>query len=140
LKVYLDTCILVSLFAGDSFSLRADTFTSQTSLKFLVSDFACAEFASVISRAVRTRELTRAEAKAIFRRFDAWKQTSAQDIEIETADVAAAEAFLRQLNLTLLAPDALHIAMAKRAGASLATFDTKMAASAKNLGLNLASA
>jgi predicted nucleic acid-binding protein len=140
LKVYLDTCIVVSLFAGDSFSMRAETFTSQTSLKFLVSDFACAEFASVISRAVRTRELTKAEAKAIFRRFDVWKENRAQHIETETADVAAAEAFLRQLNVTLFAPDALHIAMAKRAGAVLATFDTKMAASAKNLGLDLAGA
>jgi predicted nucleic acid-binding protein len=140
LKVYLDTCIVVSLFAGDSFSMRAETFTSQTSLKFLVSDFACAEFASVISRAVRTRELTKAEAKAIFRRFDVWKENRAQHIETETADVAAAEAFLRQLNVTLFAPDALHIAMAKRAGAVLATFDTKMAASVKNLGLDLAGA
>ncbi len=120
--------------------MRAETFTSQTSLKFLVSDFACAEFASVISRAVRTRELTKAEAKAIFRRFDVWKENRAQHIETETADVAAAEAFLRQLNVTLFAPDALHIAMAKRAGAVLATFDTKMAASAKNLGLDLAGA
>ncbi len=132
--------MLVSLFAGDSFSLRAETFTSQISLKFIVSDFACAEFASVISRPVRTRELTRAEAKAIFRRFYAWKETRVQHIEIKTADVAAAEAFLRQLNLTLLAPDALHIAMAKRAGAVLATFDTKMAASAESLGLDLAGA
>ncbi len=114
MKVYLDTCILVSLFAGDSFSLRAETFTSQTSLKFLVSDFACAEFASVISRAVRTRELTKAEAKAIFPRFDSWKHSRAEPVETETADVAAAEA--------------------------LATFDTKMAASAKNLGLDLAGA
>jgi predicted nucleic acid-binding protein len=94
----------------------------------------------VISRRVRTRELNKAEAKAIFRRFDSWKEARAQHIEIETADVAATEAFLRQLNLTLLAPDALHIAMAKRAGAALATFDTKMAASAKNLGLDLAGA
>jgi predicted nucleic acid-binding protein len=47
---------------------------------------------------------------------------------------------IRQLDLPLLAPDALHIAMAKRAGAVLATFDTKMAASAKNLGLDLAGA
>jgi predicted nucleic acid-binding protein len=136
----MDSSVLVSLFTNDTMTTLAEKFASRQDLILLVSDFASAEVASVISRRVRTRELTRAEAKAIFRRFDSCKQTRAQYIEIESADVAAAEAFLRQLNLTLLAPDTLHIAMAKRAGAVLATFDTKMAASAKNLGLELAGA
>ncbi len=55
-------------------------------------------------------------------------------------DVRLAETFIRRLDLTLLAPDALHIAMAKREGAALATFDAKMAASAQNLGLDVAAA
>lgn len=46
----------------------------------------------------------------------------------------AAEAFVRRLDLTLRAPDALHIAMAQRNGAALVTFDEKMAACAKALG------
>jgi predicted nucleic acid-binding protein len=57
---------------------------------------------------------------------------------MKAADVAAAEAFLRQMNITLLAPDALLIAIAQRTGASLVTFDSKMAASAQTLGLGIA--
>jgi len=106
----------------------------------IVSDFAGAEFASVVARMVRTKELKKTEARALFSKFDNWKLTSAKQMYLEPADVAAAETFLRRLDLTLRAPDALHIAMAKRAGAVLATFDTKMAASAKNLGLDLAGA
>jgi len=136
----VDSSIIVSLFAGDELTARAEQFASQRNLIFLVSDFACAEVASVISRSVRMRELTKAEAKTIFRRFDAWRENGTEHVETETADVVAAEAFLRQLNLTLLAPDALHIAMAQRKGATLATFDIKMAASARKLGLELAAA
>ena len=50
----------------------------------------------------------------------------------------AAEGFLRRLDLTLRTPDAVHVALARRIGASLASFDKKMAASARALGADLA--
>jgi len=106
----------------------------------MVSDFAGAEFASLVARVVRTKELEKLEAQALFSKFDNWKLPSPKQIYLEPGDVAQAEALLRRLDLTLRAPDALHIAMAKRAGAALATFDAKMAASAKNLRLTLAAA
>lgn len=49
----------------------------------------------------------------------------------------AAEAFLRRLDLTLRAPNALHIAMAQRTGAALVTFDERMAGCARVLGLQV---
>ncbi len=119
---------------------RAETFMKNGGPGLIVSDFAGAEFASVVARMVRTKELKNTEARALFSKFDDWKLTSAKQMYLEPTDIAAAEAFLRRLDLTLRAPDALHIAMAKRAGASLATFDTKMAASAQNLGLEIAAA
>jgi predicted nucleic acid-binding protein len=117
---------------------RAERFVSRDRPVLLVSDFASAEVTSVISRRVRTCELTSTEANNISRRFDEWKQARAHHIEMKAADVAAAEAFLRQMNITLLAPDALLIAIAQRTGASLVTFDSKMAASAQTLGLGIA--
>ncbi len=64
----------------------------------------------------------------------------AQNVALALGDVLAAEGFLRRLDLTLLAPDALHIAMCQRIGATLATFDEKMAASARMLGVDVAAA
>ena len=55
-------------------------------------------------------------------------------VQTKAADVRAAEAFLRRLDLNRRAPDALNIAIAQRAGAALATFDGKMAAAARKLG------
>ncbi len=52
-------------------------------------------------------------------------------------DVRRAEAALRRLDLTLRAPDALNIMIPQRVDAVLLTFDTKMAASARALGLDV---
>ncbi len=56
------------------------------------------------------------------------------------ADVKRADAVMRRLDLTLRTPDALHIAIAERIGATMATFDDKMAAAARILGLAVAAA
>ena len=50
-----------------------------------------------------------------------------------TADIKSALTFLRRLDLTLRAADAINIAIAQRIGLDLATFDQKMAASAAAL-------
>ncbi|MGH7122159.1 MAG: PIN domain-containing protein, partial [Acetobacteraceae bacterium] len=74
-----------------------------------------------------------AEARSAFATLDAWAARATERIGTETADVKAAEGFLRRLRLTLRTPDALNIAFARRAGAELATFDEKMARAARAL-------
>jgi predicted nucleic acid-binding protein len=133
-RAYLDASILVALFTNDALTARADAFLRTHQPILLVSDFAAAELASAVSRRVRMAELTAGEAQIVFSNFDAWIARAAQLVETCAADVKAAEAFLRRLDLTLRTPDALNIAIAQRAAATLATFDEKMAASARALG------
>lgn len=83
----------------------------------ILSDFAAAEFASV------------------FATLDTWAARATHRAETTPADVAAAGAFLRRLDLPLRTPDALNIAIAQRLGAVIGTFDAKMAAAACTLGL-----
>jgi predicted nucleic acid-binding protein len=52
--------------------------------------------------------------------------------------LTAAAALLRRLDLTLRTADTINIAIAQRMGATLATFDQKMAAGAALLGLSVA--
>jgi predicted nucleic acid-binding protein len=54
------------------------------------------------------------------------------------SDRSAADLFIRRLDLPLRAPDAINIAIAQRVGATLATFDDKMAECARTLGTNVA--
>ena len=57
---------------------------------------------------------------------------------LHPADVAAATAYLRRLDLTLRTADALNIAIAERTGCTLLNFDRKMAEGAQAIGLSIA--
>lgn len=122
------------MLAADVLTARAYSLVGSFSPVLLVSDFAAAEFASALARRVRTGELATDKAREAFADFDGWTARAARRIETAAADVRAAEAFLRRLNLTSRAPDALNIAIAQRTGAALATFDERMAVAARALG------
>lgn len=134
MSLYLDASVLVALFTTDPLTDRADAFLRAHRPAVIVSDFAAAELASAIARRVRTGEIAAHDARTVFATFDAWSARAAGRAETGAADVAAAAAFLRRLDLTLRTPDALHIAIAQRIAAELLTFDEKMATSARALG------
>lgn len=138
MSVYLDASVLVAMFTDGPFSDRSDAAFSAHVTELLVSDFAAAEFSSSIARHVRTSEMTPQMARDVFSDFDIWTGRAAARVETQSTDIRAAEAILRRLDLPLRAPDALHIAIAQRIGADLATFDEKMAACARALGTPLA--
>ena len=134
MSFYLDANILVALLTPEPLSARADDFVRSNQDSLIVSEFAAAEFASAIARRVRTIE----DARADLSDLDAWVAGSTQRVELSAVDVAAATAYLRRFDLTLLAPDALHIAIAERIAATLVTFDRPMAAAARVLGMAVA--
>lgn len=135
MKVYLDASVLVALFMEEQSTPRAEGLLSSRLRAILVSDFASAEFASALARRVRMGELLREQANLAFTAFDAWAPLATERVEIAPEDVRTAEAFIRRLDLPLRTPDAIHIALAQRHGAILATLDGKMRLAAQRLGL-----
>ena len=140
MTVYLDASVLVALFTRDHLSARADAYLRSNLPVLIVSNFAAAEFSSALARRVQTAEMTPDDTRSAFSNFDAWTTRSTRQVELVAADVAAAQAFLRRLDLNLRTPDALNIAITLRVGAELATFDGKIAASAHALGARIAAA
>ena len=104
------------------------------------SDFATVEFASAINKLVRMELLPASTAQGVFADFDAWRRRAVTQVSLESRDLAAADAYLRRLDLNLRTGDAIHIAIAARVDASLATFDQRMAQVASLLGLDIAPA
>ena len=104
----------------------------------LVSDFAAAELASAVAGRVRTREFTPDQAGAVFSNFDSWAGRLGPRVHTQASDVIGAEGLLRRLDLPLRTPDALHIAIALRLGATLATFDEQLEKSAITVSLPVA--
>lgn len=138
MSVYLDTSLLVSFFTVDALSEKADAFFGTVTDEIIVSDFAVTEFASAVARRARTGRLDRSEATEVFADFDVWIARVAGRMETQPVDVVAAGAYLRRLDLNLRAPDAIHIAIASRIGARLATFDQAMLENAQALGVAIA--
>jgi hypothetical protein len=135
LKAYLDASFLIAMFANDAFTPSARQFLRSEKPVLLVSDFVSAEFVSAVSKRVRVGQFGMSDARLTLSNFDAWMPRGAQHVNMTSADIKVAEAYLRRLDLTLRTPDAIHIAMAQRTGAMLLTFDKKMAACACVLGM-----
>ena len=133
MRLYLDASVLVALFTDEPFTESIQAFLRTSSPVLIVSDFAAAEFASAIARRLRMGVITRGDARHIFSTFDIWSAQSATCELTASADLVCATAFLRRLDLTLRAPDAINIAIAQRVDAELATFDKNMATSARKL-------
>jgi predicted nucleic acid-binding protein len=137
-KLYLDTSVLVALLIKDPFTERAYRYLNAETSELSVSDYAAAEIASAVARRVRMRELTHDAARTAFVTFDGLSPRTVERVETSPADIKSAEAFLRRLDLPLRAPDALNIAIAWRIGATLMTFDERMALEARAIGVDVA--
>jgi len=137
LIIYLDSSIVVPLFLPDEFNARAEAFLLAGPTGLVISDFVRAEFASVVGIRARTKEMSVTAARAALSNLDLWEGRKTARAETNAADIRAAEEMLRRLNMTLRAPDAINLAIARRLGAELATFDERMANCAKVLGVAL---
>lgn len=135
MSFYLDSSVLVALLSPDALADRPRAFAGCREAPLIVSDFAAAEYASVLSRRVRTGGLSRAEGNAALGAFDSWLAANARWVTVGQGDIAAATGFLRRLDLALPSPDAIHIALARRLGARLVTLDRRLAAAADALGV-----
>jgi uncharacterized protein len=136
LTPYLDASVVVSLIVHDVHTGRARALAAKCE-RFLVSDLTAAEFSSALAIRLRARTLADAEVRASLLLFDAWRLRSADTASIVPADIREADEVIRRLDTTLRAPDAIHVVIAKRLGAPLATFDVAMARDARLLAVNV---
>jgi predicted nucleic acid-binding protein len=136
-SVYLDVNVIVALFAVDPLNDRADRVMRGLRDSLVVSNLSDAEFSSVIARRVRTRDLRGSDARSAFSNFDMWRERHTGRVDLETIDVSAATDLIRRLDFPLRTPDALHLAITRRVGCALLTFDRAMASAARALGIEV---
>lgn len=131
---YLDVSALVPVLLDDAHGPAMTRWLRQEPRTVIVSDFAAAEFAGVVSRSVKMYRLSGSAAAAILARFDNWRQKSATVRLTDANVVASCARLVRDFALKLSVPDALHLAMAMTDGTTLVTFDERLADAAKTLG------
>jgi len=133
--IYLDASVIVPLFVDEQRSDEARTRIADQSL--IASSLSLSETSSAIGRLVRLREVRPDDGKIALRTMDLWASRAVVSCDVIPDDFITATLYLRQFELALRTPDALHIAMAHRLGARLLTFDVRMAAAAAALGGSL---
>lgn len=135
MTAYLDASVLVALVGRETSSSAVTTWLTDYADVVLVSDFAAAESSAALARQRRVGRLTTVAADEAFAQLDDWIAQHTQASEIDRSDIAVATLWVRTPELTVRAPDAIHIAAASRLGATLLTLDKGMAHAATVLGV-----
>ena len=138
MTVYLDTSVVVAILIDEpSSEIARAWFRRLADDDVIVADLAAVEFAAGISRWLRMGRIDVGQAEFALASFDMLRaqclsHTHGRD------DFALADLIARDFATRLLAPDALHLASAKNAGARLATFDVRLAKAARMQGVEVA--
>lgn len=131
--VCLDTSVLIAAFTREAGSPRALALLSGDAA-WRVSDWAMAEFAAAIRIKARRGELDVDQVEVVEAILEEMIAEAA--ISVEAEDHPEARRLIVEDGL-LRAPDALHLAIAQRLGARLATFDTNLARAAEAIGVEV---
>jgi uncharacterized protein len=132
---YLDASVLVPLVVAEASSAAVRAWISSSIGRLILSEFAAAEASSGISKLVRMKRLSADEASAALNDFDAWRFAVTETIELGDSDFRAAHLLVRRFETKLRAPDALHLAVARRLDATLITRDQTLLDAAKMVGV-----
>jgi predicted nucleic acid-binding protein len=134
LAVYLDTSVVMSMFIVDAHSPDARSWLARNTQPLTFSDWTAAEFtsaAAVTARAAFSPGLRAAAEQA----FNAWIAQRGGALAVTSADVRQARVLINSTREPLRASDALHLAVVRRTGDTLAVFDVGMARAATALGI-----
>ena len=135
MTIYLDASVLIAVLAEEPASAAVRQFLRAHREDRLISDFAAAEVFSAISRLLRMRLLTEEEGSARLADFDAWRVAASSAADMHAADARLAYVYVRRFDLVLRAPDALHLAIARRLDSTLVTLTRRLVAAGRELGI-----
>ena len=134
--IYLDTSVLGAIFFREPGAADlVARLESQRKAKLMISAWTLTEMASIGGIKQRTGAMdaeTRQQAIANFQRFASMHLVT---VEIDPADFRTA-AVLIESPTALRAGDALHLAVARRLGARIASLDHRLCAATDVLGLS----
>src|SRR6185437_14377735 len=99
MNIYLDASFLIPTLVAEQASGAVNAYLIATEHELLVSEFAAAEVASALSRLVRMRLMTSADAVARLGDFEAWRAAASSPVDVQPADARLAYAYVRRFDL-----------------------------------------
>lgn len=131
MNVYFDTSVVVSLMVEDDHTGKVDSWYREARPSPVISSFVKLEFAATISRYLRIDRLSHAAAARFLDFFDRWALEETHCIDVAADDMRRADLMVRNFATKLAGPDAIHLAIARRMGLPVVTFDHRLAAAAR---------
>ncbi len=111
--IYLDTSFLALFYIQEATSTAIETILLNIPThKLAISDWTTVEFASLVSRRVRTSELSPEQMEAVMRSFQEDATQSYTVFTVATADFILAAELIQRWETGLRAADALHQSLA----------------------------
>jgi uncharacterized protein len=133
--IYLDTWVLSAIFFREpNAALVVSQVKAARSRGQVISAWTLTEMASVGAIKERTATIDRATRQQALTTFHRFAASNLDLVEIEPADFRSAAALIERAG-GLRAGDALHLALAKRLSADLATLDRRLADAALEVGV-----
>lgn len=136
---YLDSCVLLSLFLGDSgYDASEQWLLNQGDEALWVSHWVLLEFAGVVAVCVRRGQLSAERARLIESEFECFRQERLRLLEPRGGDFLQARQWLQPSHgLPLRSSDALHLALAKRHQLTVLSADRELVRCAQALDLSV---
>ena len=132
---YFDASAIAAILLSERQGRRVADTLHASEAEIIVSEFCVAETSSAISRLFRMKERSREQAGQLLLDVDRWVEATADIVDVVSEDFARTTALVRDLQLKLRAPDALHLAIAERLEARLITLDANLHAAALAVGV-----
>lgn len=132
--VYLDASVLVAALVEEARSGDAEDLLTRSDQAIWLSEWTLTEVVAALSAKVRDGELSEGGRVAARRQLNRLVAENFERTGVLTSDFRRANELCDQ-PVGLRAGDALHLAIADRIGAELATFDRRQAEAGRTLGM-----
>lgn len=134
---YLDTSVVAAYYCPEALSARVQAALADETER-AISSLVEVELASAVAQKVRSRQLTRADARLILGKFHSHLQQNIYArLSLEAGHFSQAREWLASLTASLRTLDALHVAVAATNDCSLLTSDAALAKACGNLGVSV---
>ena len=138
MKIYLDTSFLVALWSNEPMTFAAQKWISgQPAENLSISRWCITEFSAAMAGKLQTGSITELERAEALAAFGNAVRRSFSVLDVDQHAFQRAAIFVNQANLQVRSGDALHLAIAAGESLPILTFDLRVQAAAKALGIGV---